>query len=166
MNTIVAVDEKWGIGCDGKLLYDIPEDMKFFREMTDGKVVIMGLTTLKSLPNSKPLKNRVNIVLSYDKDEVLVDPIIHCTSIDEVLQAVKSYDPKDVFVIGGQEIYKQMLEHCKVAYITKVKGSKKADRFFPDVDGLSNWVLESRSEEKEYEGLRYTFCKYVNADKN
>ncbi|MCL2370704.1 MAG: dihydrofolate reductase [Firmicutes bacterium] len=161
MNTIVAVDEKWGIGCDGKLLYDIPEDMKFFREMTDGKVVVMGLTTLKSLPNSKPLKNRVNIVLSYDKDEVLVDPIIVCHSIEELLKEVKKYKPEDVFVIGGQAIYRQLLDYCDTAYITKVKSTKKADTFFPDVDKLNNWTLESKSEEKEHNGLKYVFCKYV-----
>jgi len=165
MNTIVAVDEKWGIGCDGKLLYDIPEDMRFFREKTAGKVVVMGLTTLKSLPSSKPLKNRVNIVLSFDDDPVLAGDIIVCKSIDELLKAVKVYDSKDVFVIGGQAIYRQLLEHCKVAYITKINGAKKADTFFPDVDKLDNWELESVSEEKEHEGHKFTFCKYINKTK-
>ena len=68
MNLIAAVDKNWAIGLGNKLLVSIPQDMKFFRETTKGKVVAMGRKTLESFPGGQPLKNRVNIVLTTDRD--------------------------------------------------------------------------------------------------
>jgi dihydrofolate reductase len=159
MNVIVAVDNNWGIGCQNKLLYSIPEDMQFFKEKTDGKVVIMGLLTLLSLPNSKPLKNRVNIILS-DK-EVSAEGAVVCSSVEQVLTEAAKHNPDDVYVIGGQSVYETFLPHYTRAFITKVNASAEADRFFPNIEKLDGWELVSESEVKNHGGLEYKFCEYI-----
>ena len=88
MNLIVAADKNWGIGKDNKLLVSIPSDMKFFRQETMGKVVVMGRKTLESFPNGLPLKNRTNVVLTSDKNYQVKDAVI-VHSIDEVLEELK-----------------------------------------------------------------------------
>jgi len=163
MVAIVIVDEYWGIGYNGDLLFTIPEDMKFFKEFTMNKVVVMGHSTFKSLPGGKPLKGRINIVLSRKKGLSLESAII-CDSIEQLLDTVNVYNPDDVIVIGGQEIYSQLLDYCNAIYLTKVKADKKADKHFPSIDSLENWAIGSKSDEKEYGGLKYTFYKYINTN--
>jgi dihydrofolate reductase len=159
--SIVAVDENWGIGYKGELLFKIPEDMKFFRSLTENKVVVMGHATFKSLPGARPLKNRINIILSKDKG-LKIESVIVCNSTEQLFDAVSAYPSDDVFVIGGQEIYNQLFDYCSTIYITKVESLKQADRHFPNIDLKHNWKLQSESEKKEYEGLKYTFNKYIN----
>jgi len=161
MNAIVAVDQKWGIGCGGELLFSIPEDMKFFKNKTENKVVVMGHWTLKSLPGSKPLKNRVNIVLSKNA-RLKLDSVIVCNCIEQLLSIVSKYNPDDVFVIGGQELYSQLLDYCSHLYVTKVNAEEMADRFFPNIDLLDNWIIEEKSEDKTHNGLTFAFYKYAN----
>ena len=104
MNLIVAADKNWGIGKDNKLLVSIPSDMKFFRQETMGKVVVMGRKTLESFPNGLPLKNRTNVVLTSDKNYQVKDAVI-VHSIDEVLEELKKYDGDEIYVIGGGKVY-------------------------------------------------------------
>ena len=104
MNLIVAADKNWGIGKDNKLLVSIPSDMKFFRQETMGKVVVMGRKTLESFPNGLPLKNRTNVVLTSDKNYQVKDAVI-VHSIDEVLEELKKYDDDEIYVIGGGKVY-------------------------------------------------------------
>lgn len=101
MNLIVAVDSNWAIGKENKLLVSIPQDMKFFRETTKGKVVAMGRKTLESFPGGQPLKNRVNVVLTTDKNYKVKDTVIVHT-IEEMVDELKKYDSEDIFVIGGK----------------------------------------------------------------
>ena len=115
MNIIVAVDKNWAIGKENKLLVSIPADMKFFRSTTTGKVVVMGRKTLESFPNGLPLKNRTNIVLTKDKNYKVKDAII-VHSIEEALEELKNYASEDVYVIGGDSIYAQMLPYCDTAH--------------------------------------------------
>ena len=119
MNLIAAVDKNWAIGCKNKLLVSIPADMKFFRETTTGKVVVMGRKTLESFPNGQPLKKRVNIVLTHDKNFKAGDAII-VHSMEELREELKKYPSEDIYVIGGETIYKQLLDDCDVAHITKI----------------------------------------------
>ena len=114
MNLIAAVDKNWAIGCKNKLLVSIPADMKFFRETTTGKVVVMGRKTLESFPNGQPLKKRVNIVLTRDKNFKAGDAII-VHSMEELREELKKYPSEDIYVIGGETIYKQLLDDCDVA---------------------------------------------------
>ncbi len=98
MRAILHADREWGIGRNNDLMFSLPRDMKFFRETTKGKVVVMGLNTLLSFPNGKPLKNRVNIVLC--PDDVNEDVItVHTPA--ELFAEAKKYPADDVFVIGG-----------------------------------------------------------------
>lgn len=100
MNMIVAVDRNWAIGHKGRLLVSIPEDMRFFRNVTAGRVVVMGRKTLESFPNGIPLKNRVNIVITRDMEYNIKDAVV-CNSIEEVLDVLTGYNSEEVYVIGG-----------------------------------------------------------------
>jgi len=113
MNLIVAADKNWGIGKDNKLLVSIPSDMKFFRQETMGKVVVMGRKTLESFPNGLPLKNRTNVVLTSDKNYQVKDAVI-VHSIDEVLEELKKYDDDEIYVIGGGKVYEELEEELTV----------------------------------------------------
>ena len=159
MNFIVAVDKNWAIGMDNKLLVSIPQDMKFFRETTKGKVVAMGRKTLESFPGGQPLKNRVNVVLTSDKKyNVKGTVVVH--SIDEMVEELKKYNDEDIFVIGGESVYRQLLLYCKTAYITKIDHAYQADTFFPDLDQDPQWQMTKISDEQTYFDLEYVFTIY------
>lgn len=160
MNIIVAVDQNWAIGKDNDLLVSIPADMKMFRQETTGKVVVMGRKTLETFPNGLPLKNRTNIIITKNKDFQVKDAIV-VHSIEEALEAVKDYPPEDVYCIGGDSIYRQMLPYCDVAHITKIEFAYEADRYFPNLDEMPEWEIETESEEHTYFDLEYSFVKYV-----
>ena len=161
MKAIVAVDLNWGIGCKGKLLQSIPEDMKFFKEKTIGNVVVMGRETFESLSGKNPLKDRVNIVLTRS-ESFNDDRLIICNSIDEVLNELQKYENDKIFIIGGESVYKQFLSYCDELYITKIYNRYKADKFFPNIHTMSNWDLVEESEVKEYNDVRYVFSTYKN----
>lgn len=156
---IVAVDSNWAIGFQNKLLVSIPADMRFFREETTNKVVIMGRNTLLSFPGGQPLKNRHNIVITSKSDYKVKDAQV-AHNIEEVLELVKDYPKEDIYVIGGASVYKQMLPYCEVAHITKIDYAYLADTHFPNLDLLEDWVLAEESEEQTYYDLTYTFCRY------
>lgn len=160
MNLIVAVDKNWAIGYDNKLLVSIPADMRFFRDETTGKVVVMGRKTLESFPNGQPLKNRTNIVITSNKDYKINDAIV-VNSVEEALEELKQYNPEDIYVIGGASIYEQMLPYCDVAHVTKINYQYHADTYFPNLDQRPDWVVETESEEQTYYDLEYIFQKYV-----
>lgn len=159
MNLIAAVDKNWGIGMNNKLLVRIPEDMKFFRSTTTGKVVVMGRKTLESFPNGLPLKNRTNIVLTSDKNYAVKDAII-LHSMEELLEELKKYDSEDIYVIGGESIYRQLIDVCDVAHITKIEYEYQADAWFPNLDESGEWEITADSEEQTYFDLEYYFLKY------
>lgn len=159
MNLIVAVDANWGIGKDNKLLVSIPADMKFFRTQTTGKVVVMGRKTLESFPNGLPLKNRTNIVLTRDPGYQAKGAImVH--SVEELLKELEKYDSEDIYVIGGDSIYKQLLPYCHVAHVTRIDYAYEADSYFPNLDEMPQWEITARSEEQTYFDLEYEFVKY------
>ena len=159
MNLIVAVDKNWGIGSKNKLLVSIPSDMKFFRETTSGKVVVLGRKTLETFPNALPLKNRTNIILTGNKDFKAKDAII-CHTVEEVLEELKKYNDEDIYVIGGGTVYRQFLPYCNVAHVTKIDHAFEADTYFPNLDKLSEWEIKETSEEKTYFDMIYEFVRY------
>ena len=159
MNIIVAADKNWAIGKNNKLLVSIPQDMKFFRETTTGKVVVMGRKTLVSFPGGQPLKKRVNIVLTSDKNyHVNGADIVH--SIDALLEELKKYPAEDIYVIGGESIYRQLLPYCDKAYVTKIEHAYDADTFFPNLDEDPQWRMTKTSDEQTYFDLEYEFTIY------
>ena len=159
MNLIVAVDKNWAIGNQNKLLVSIPADMKFFRETTMNKVVVMGRKTLESFPNGLPLKRRTNIVITRDKNYQVKDAIV-VHSVEEALEELKKYSEEEIYVIGGESIYRQFLPYCKVAHVTKVNHAYEADTYFPNLDEKDEWVVTGVSEEQTYFDLEYEFVRY------
>ncbi len=157
MNIIVNVSRTWGIGKDGDLLFHIKGDMKFFKETTINNVVVMGRKTLDSLPNGLPLKDRVNIVITRNRD-FRRDGVVVVHSVDELLEEIKKYNT-EIFVIGGGEIYNMLLPYCDKAYITKVDSDKEADTFFVNLDEDDTWKVESQSDIMG-EKLKYRFVVY------
>ena len=132
MNIIVAVDKNWGIGKNNKLLVSIPSDMKFFRNETNGKVVVMGRKTLESFPNGIP----------------------------ELLEELKKYPDDQIYVIGGGKVYEELLPYCNVAHVTKIDFAFEADTYFPDLDKMEEWQITATSDEQTYFDLEYSFVKY------
>ncbi|WP_274940808.1 dihydrofolate reductase [Chordicoccus furentiruminis] len=160
MNLIAAVDRNWAIGRNGKLLVSIPQDMAYFRQMTTGKVVIMGRKTLESFPKKKPLRNRAeNIVITRQMDyQAEGATVVH--SVEEALNAAARYDTRDVFVIGGGEVYRSLLPYCDTAYITKIDFAYDADTRLPDLDHDPEWEKVRATDELTYFDLVYEFDTY------
>lgn len=159
MNMIVAADKNWGIGRNNQLLVSIPADMKFFRQTTTGKVVVMGRKTLESFPNGQSLKNRINIVLTSDHTYKVKDAVV-VHSLSELFEELKKYDTEDVYVIGGASVYEQLLPYCSTAHVTKIDHAYDADTYFPDLDKMPQWRITADSEEQTYFDLEYVFLKY------
>lgn len=164
MNIIAAVDKNWAIGKNNELLVRIPMDQKFFRETTTGKVVVMGRKTLESFPNGLPLKNRTNIVLTHNPAYQVKDAIV-VHSMEELHRELEKYDTNDVYVIGGQKIYEQLLDECDVAHITKIDYAYDADAYFPNLDEKPEWKITADSEEQTYFDLEFYFYKYERVQK-
>lgn len=165
MNLIVAVDKNWAIGYKNKLLVRIPADQRFFRIETTHKAVIMGRKTLESFPGGQPLKDRLNVVITSQPD-YKVNGAVVVRSVEEALEAVKDYKTEDVYVIGGESIYRQMLPLCDLAHVTKIDYAYQADAYFPNLDEMDDWVLTGISDEQTYMDLVYTFCRYERRKNN
>lgn len=159
MNLIVAVDENWAIGNKNELLISIPADHKFFRQETTGKVVILGRKTLETFPQGLPLKNRTNIIMSTNKDYRVKDAVV-VHDLDELLSQIKKYDTEDVYVVGGESVYRLLLPYCDTAHVTKIDHAYEADAYFPDLDAMPEWKITADSEEQTYFDITYHFLKY------
>lgn len=163
MNLIVNVDKNWAIGKDNKLLVRIPADMKFFRETTTGKVVVMGRKTLESFPNGMPLKNRTNIVLTSNR-AYKVKGAICVHSKEELCEELKKYDSEDIYIIGGESVYRMFLDQCDVAHVTKVDYAYQADAYFPNLDERPEWKITADSEEQTYFDIEFHWIKYERCE--
>lgn len=159
MNIIVNADKNWAIGKNNSLLVRIPADMKYFRQMTEGNIVVMGRKTLESFPNGLPLKNRTNIVLTGNPNYHVKDAVIVHTT-EELLEELKKYDEEEIFVIGGESIYRAMLPYCNIAYVTRTDHVYEADTWFPDLEKDPDWQKTAETDEQTYFDLEYVFAKY------
>lgn len=155
MKLIVAADRNWAIGNKGGLLCHLPNDLKYFKEKTLGKTVVMGRKTLESLPGGRPLKNRKNVVLTRRRD-FLPEECIVASSVEDIL----ARDDADMMVIGGESVYRQLLPYCESCYVTRIDSVFEADTYFPDLDSDENFNLAWQSEEYEENGIRYRFTEY------
>ena len=161
MKAIVAVDKCWGIGKKNDLLFNIPLDMKFFREKTAGTTVCMGYNTLLSFPGGNPLKNRTNIVL-WPGGEKRED----CTivgSLDELKSVLDGYKDEEIFVIGGAMFYRTMLPYCESVLVTKVDADGEAQVFFENLDEMENWCMTDCSEVVKSGEIDLCFTTYTNS---
>lgn len=160
MKLIVAVNRNWAIGKGGKLLYSLPEDLKFFKETTLNKIVVMGRKTLQSLPHQQPLKDRHNIIVS--RNNIVNNDVTVVHSISELLDLDIDFD--NVFVIGGASIYEKLLPYCNTVYLTMVYDDTDGDVYFPNISNMPNWVITSNSELKSDKGYTYRFRTYTNTN--
>lgn len=160
MRAILHADKNWGIGKNNGLMFRIPADMKFFKETTIGNIVVMGSNTLKSFPQGKPLKDRINIVLYPDGEDREDCKIVR--SIEELFKEIKKYPPEKVFVIGGQMMYRTLLPYCDEVLVTKVEAEGDADAFFENLDKNENFKLVYESEPQETNGYIIRFTTYKN----
>ena len=161
MQAIVVVDRRWGIGCENRLLFHLPGDLKHFKQLTLGKAVIMGRRTLESLPGGKPLPGRDTILLTRNPD-YQPEGVQAVHSLSELDSLLNAYAPDNVMVCGGGEIYRLLIDRCDKAHVTRVEADAPADSFFPDLDQRPGWRLIERSPMQEEKGIRYSFCTYVN----
>lgn len=159
MNLIVAADNNWAIGNKDKLLVSIPNDQKHFREETTGKVVVLGRKTLSTFPQGLPLKNRTNIILSSNPQYTVKDALV-VHSLDELLEELKKYPSEDIYIIGGESVYRQMLPYCDTAHVTKIDHVYQADTYFPDLDKDPEWEITADSDELTYFDIPYRFLRY------
>lgn len=159
MIAILSADKNWGIGYKGDLLVRIPNDMKMFRTLTTGNVIVMGRKTLESFPNGQPLPKRVNIVMSHNTDyQAKGCVVVHNT--EELLEELKKYQDKQAYVVGGESVYRELLPYCEEAYVTRIDYTYQADRFFPNLDREDGWELYEEGEEETFFSIEYYFNKY------
>lgn len=157
MTLILVMDNDCAIGKNGDLLYRLPEDMKHFRETTKNSTVIMGRKTYESFPK-RPLPDRENLVLSRNSKKI--DGARVFPDIKSLLKYANSLENR-VFVIGGGEIYEQLLPHCDEALVTRVYESFGGDVFFTDIEHSPDWVLAEASPVIETNGKNIRFLRFV-----
>ena len=161
MELIVNVTENWGIGLENRLLVSISADLRRFRQLTEGKTVILGRRTLETFPGGRPLKNRRNILLTANPDfRAEGAEIVH--SEQELFAVLRTLPREELCVIGGASVYRLLLDYCDAARVTKTGLVCKADAFFPDLDAAENWRIAAQSELQEENGLRFRYVDYVN----
>ena len=170
MKLIVAVDREWGIGYHGELLATVKEDLAHFRELTVGKTIVYGSATLRTFPNGRPLKNRINLILSTNPN-LKPEGAIVLHSVEELIAYEKAHPEEDIVVVGGASVYKQLLPYCEAAYVTRFDASFKKDAYFPNLDENPSWQCISVSETHYSNGttdtevgMPYCFTEYSRVD--
>ena len=159
MKLILAADRNWAIGKDGDLLCHLPGDLKYFKEKTVGKTVIMGRGTLESLPGKKPLPKRENIVISGNPDYAVPGAVV-LHSHEELFDYIRDKDSDEVVVMGGGRVYRELLPYCDTCYITRISDSFDADTWFVNLDEMPEFEVVWQSELQEENGIQYRFLEY------
>lgn len=159
MNIVVTVDENWAVGRQDKLLVQIPADQRNVQRLTMGGTVVMGRKTLQAMPQGQPLYGRNNIILSENRDfKVRGTQVLH--SLEELYDKIKNISDEDIYVCGGESLYRQFLKQCDTAYVTMVEKAYDADRYFENLDRNEEWELLEESDEQTYFDITYYFRKY------
>lgn len=161
MNIIVAVNKNWGIGYKEKKLYDFAKENEYFGELTDNKVFVLGRKTFEKVYNSKAPKGRINICLTSQKN-YKKDGAIVVNTLNDLFEKLCFYNTDNVFVIGGESLYNQLLPYCKYCYVTKVDADKQSDASFENLDENKNWKMITNSNPYFEKNIVFYFCKYEN----
>lgn len=156
MEAIVAVYSDWGIGCCGTQPIVVSADRKHFRAVTGDGAVIVGRKTLADFPGGRPLKGRVNIVVT--RQDIEIENAIVAHSVQEAAKLAEGYER--VFVIGGASIYEEMLPYCTRVHATVLDTVPESDVFFPNLDALDGWQCTDPGQWQEEGGTRYRFALY------
>ena len=165
MILLAAVDRKWAIGRNGSLLYRVPEDLRHFKQLTVGNIVICGRKTLESFPNGKPLPDRETVVLSHQYENTAGYPQVTVAHTpEEALECVSSLrkGEQSVYVIGGESVYRLFLDRCDTAVLTEIDAeTPDADAFFPELRAQDGWKAVERSPEQiSSSGLSFRYVTY------
>lgn len=159
MNLIVTVDENWAIGKGEKQLVQIPAVQRHLQQLTVGGTIVMGRKTLQAMPQGQPLYGRENIILSANPGfSVKGAKTVH--NLEELNAVLESAGGREIFVCGGDKVYKQLLPHCDTAYVTMVEKSYAADIYFENLEKSGEWELTEESDEQTYFDITYYFRKY------
>lgn len=160
MNAIVNVTNDWGIGKNGQLTVHLKKDMRHFKELTTGHPILLGRKTLLTFPRQEPLPNRENLILSTDPDfSVPGARVLH--TMDAVFEATRRFD-KDIFIVGGESVYRQFLPYCRKVYLTHTLLNVDSDAYFPNLDKLQNWKLIYQSPVYQENDISFQFCEFTN----
>lgn len=161
MNLIVACDQEWQIGRAGELLFRISDDLKRFKALTTGHPVILGRKTLMTFPGGKPLPNRANVILSRNPDYTCPGAVV-VHNLHELADELERLGDDEAYVIGGADVYRQLLSYCSQAFVTRVQKRFEADRDFPNLDTHPDWELVEEGPELMSADLPYRYCMYRN----
>ena len=159
MNLIVSADKHWSIGKNGRPLVNIPAERQLLLKETAGKVVVMGRKTLETLPGGQPLGGRTNVVLSADPSFKARGAVVF-RSMEETLAYLEEFDPKDIYILGGESIYRQFLPYCTTVHVTSIDYTYDGDAYFPDLEKEEGWYLAEEGDEQTYFDLCYTFRRF------
>ena len=158
ISAIVAVDQNWGIGYKGELLEHLPPDLKYFKELTTGHVVVMGRKTWDSLPK-KPLPNRINYVIT--KEAKSSNEEVAYFDMNCIKMMIQKQNDYEYFIIGGGSIYNQLLPFCDRVYVTKIyKDHDNVDTYFPNLDKSEEWAPAACGQLLTHNDLTYQFWQY------
>lgn len=164
---IVAMDSERGIGKNNDLMWHLPKDMQFFKDTTQGQIVVMGRKNYDSIPEKyRPLPNRLNVVLTRNSEFNAPDCLVF-HSLEDCLTYFKDEKERALFIIGGGEIYRMAIESNIVdeMYITHVHHSYEAETFFPEFDAAlwkSSLLFQQEIDEKHE--AAFTVRKYTKVD--
>lgn len=167
ISAIVAVDNNWGIGFNGELLERIPEDLQYFKNLIEGNLLVCGSKTYEGLPR-RAFAQRNMIIISRQLNGHIPNTFTNYMSLEKCINSIKygfyrDYDgnDKDIFIIGGGQIYKELLPLCDRVYVTKIyKDHENVDTYFPNLDESDEWTPACCSDIRTYNDLSYQFWQY------
>ncbi len=170
ISAIVAVDENWGIGFNGELLEKIPEDLQYFKNLIEGNLLVCGSKTYEGLPR-RAFAQRNMIIISRQQNGCIPNSFTNYMNLEECIDSIKwgfyrdhNGNDTDIFIIGGGQIYKELLPLCDRVYVTKIfKSHENVDTYFPDLDEpemWNTWKVTNQSEVKVYNNIMYQFWTY------
>lgn len=163
ISIIAAIGENRELGKNGKLLWHISEDLKRFKKLTDGHIVIMGRKTYDSIPLKwRPLSNRANIVITRNEN-YKAEGVIIVHSVEDALkeaqnEKIQKKYPGEIFIIGGGQIYEQGIKYADKLYLTVVKGKYEADVFFPEYPEFKKIIYKKDVKDDHYQ---YSFLELI-----
>lgn len=162
MNAYIVADQRWAFGRNGGLLFSIPTDLERFHSLTRNGTVIMGPERLKFYTGGQPLPQRRNIIVTRDP-RALPEGVEGVSTPGEALALAGGLESDGLWIIGGGSIYAALLDSCRRVYLTRVETRvQESDTFFPNLDKLPNWKVESAGELMEENDLKFRFIEYIN----
>jgi len=156
---IASADRNWGLGYKNRLLKRIPEDLKRFSMLTRGNMIVVGRKTLESFKDSRPLPDRINVVLTRDSGYQCPGAVV-VHDLEELMAAIADF-PGKVYVCGGESVYRLLLDYCSLALITRIDAEFEADTHLPDLDSDSRWIREETGKwQQSSAGISFRYDTY------